>query len=554
MSTPATTIPPADRDASRGTLGTHATRAAYWNTVLLPAKLGAHLLAQLVLANALPKAEYGVYVLALAVGVTSGSLVDLGTERSVVKFLPEVAGRQGRRGVRTLLSWVFGFKLAVLVPVIAFATLFHNVFFHYLDGRVPSNQQDVARIVRSEHWTIFFSVVSLVLVGAFYDVAMQSLVATFKNKSWNIITILVTLLDPMVVTIIVLTGGNIAIVLVGRVLVALAAMFLAGAFAVFAVQESAVVEGQYVTDEEHGRPLPISRFVFYSSLQYALQVTSFFTSYAFAALILTNADEIAGYRVANGSVREILSALTAPIIGIQVPIFTRIFTARDVRQLDIAYALVARFLALILVPGGVGLALLIPNLFRVLYPKYVSFTGVCIVMIGLLFAESCLSTGTTVLLTFERYKPVIAARAIALLAFPIMFITARLYGAMGAALTSGGFAVVAALVGTIAANVVLPIRYPLAFLGRVGTAAGCMAVVVGSLAFTIGRVPDNPGGGLHRLFWLAIIGLIAALGGAVYLAVFRRIGGVEQSDIERLRTLRIPARGLILRLLIGART
>jgi hypothetical protein len=125
---------------------------------------------------------------------------------------------------------------------------------------------------------------------------------------------------------------------------------------------------------------------------------------------------------------------------------------------------------------------------------------------------------------------------------------------MGAALTSGGFAVVAALVGTIAANVVLPIRYPLAFLGRVGTAAGCMAVVVGSLAFTIGRVPDNPGGGLHRLFWLAIIGLIAALGGAVYLAVFRRIGGVEQSDIERLRTLRIPARGLILRLLIGART
>jgi O-antigen/teichoic acid export membrane protein len=315
-----------------------------------------------------------------------------------------------------------------------------------------------------------------------------------------------------------------------------------------------VVERQYVTDEEHGRPLPINRFVFYSSLQYVLQVTSFFTSYAFAALILTNADEIAGYRVANGSVREILSGLTAPIIGIQVPIFTRIFTARDVRQLNIAYALVARFLALVLVPGGIGLALLIPNLFRVLYPKYESFAGVCVVMVGLLFAESCLSTGATVLLTFERYKPVIAARAVALLAFPIMFITARWYGAMGAALTSGGFAVLAALIGTIAANVVLPIRYPIAFLGRVSMAAGCMAVVVGGLAFTVGRVPANPGGGLHRIFWLAILVLIAALGGAVYLAVFRRIGGVEESDIERLRTLRIPARGLILRLLIGTRT
>ncbi|MDQ2788071.1 MAG: hypothetical protein M3Y58_24085 [Chloroflexota bacterium] len=554
MSAPVTTVPPANPGDNRAALGTHATKAAFWNTVLLPAKLGAHLLAQLVLANALPKAEYGVYVLALAVAITAGSLVDLGTERSVVKFLPEVAGRQGRRGVRTLLSWVFGFKFAVLVPVIALATLLHGVFFRYLDTRVSPDQQDVLRIVRSEHWTIFFSVVSLVLVGAFYDVAMQSLVATFKNKSWNIITILVTLLDPIIVAVIVLTGGNIAVVLIGRVFVALAAMVLAGGYAIFAVRESADVEGQYVTDDARGRPLPIRRFVFYASLQYVLQVTSFLTSYAFAAIILSNANEIAGYRIASGTVSETLSALTVPIIGIQVPIFTRIFTARDTRQLDIAFGLVARFLALVLIPGGIGLALLIPNLFRILYPKYISFTSVCIVLIIFLFAEACLSTGTTVLLTFERYKPVIAARAIALVSLPLMFFTARRYGAMGAALTAGGFAALAALVGTIAATTLLPIRYPLAFVRRVGVAAGCMAVVVGGLAFTLGRVPDHPGGGLHRVVWLAVTAMIAAVGGAVYLAVFRRIGGVEQSDIERLRGLRIPARGLVLRVLIGSRT
>src|SRR5436305_10498915 len=94
---------PKQRNVARTALGTHATTAAFWNTVLLPAKLGSHLLAQLVLANALPKTEYGVYVLALSVGVTSGNLVDLGTERSVVKFLPEVAGREGRVGVRRLI-------------------------------------------------------------------------------------------------------------------------------------------------------------------------------------------------------------------------------------------------------------------------------------------------------------------------------------------------------------------------------------------------------------------------------------------------------------------
>lgn len=553
MSAPVAPPPPTDRSASRTALGTHATRAAFWNTVLLPAKLGSHLLAQLVLANALPKAEFGVYVLALSVGVTSGSLVDLGTERSVVKFLPEVAGRQGRRGVRTLLGWVFGFKMAVLLPVLALAALFHEAFFRYLDGRVPGDQPATAAIVRGEHWTIFFAVISLVLVGAFYDVAMQSLVATFRNKSWNVITILVTLLDPIVVTVIVLGSGNIAIVLVGRVAVALAAMCIAGVFSIYAVRESVAEERQYVVEEERGRPLPVRRFALYSGLQYALQVTSFLTSYAFAALILTNAEEIAGYRVAAGSVREILSALTTPIIGIQVPIFTRIFTARDDRQLDLAYGLVARFLALVLIPGAVGLALLMPNLFRILYPKYVSFTGVCIVLILFLFAESCLSTGTTVLLTFERYRPVIAARAIALIALPLMFFTARTYGAMGAALTSGGLAMLAALVGTVASNAVLPIRYPLAFVRRVGIAAACMAAVVGALAFTVGRVPADVGGGLHRIAWLVVTAGIAALGGIVYIAVFRRVGGIEGADIERLRSLRIPMRGLILRALTGKR-
>lgn len=553
MSTPVASPPPTDRSASRTALGTHATRAAFWNTVLLPAKLGSHLLAQLVLANALPKSEFGVYVLALSVGITSGSLVDLGTERSVVKFLPEVAGRQGRKGVRTLLGWVFGFKLAVLVPVLAIATLFHEAFFGYLDGRVPADQPDVAAIVRSEHWTIFAAVASLVLVGAFYDVAMQSLIATFRNKSWNVITILVTLLDPLVVSVLVLAGGNIATVLVGRVAVALVAMCIAGIYSIYAVRESVTEERQYVVEEERGRPLPVRRFAFYSGLQYALQVTSFFTSYAFAALILTNAEEIAGYRVASGSVREILSALTTPIIGIQVPIFTRIFTARDDRQLNVAYALVARFLALVLIPGAVGLALLMPNLFRILYPKYVSFTGVCIVLILFLFAEACLSTGTTVLLTFERYRPVVAARSIALIALPVMFFTARTYGAMGAALTSGGFALLAALVGTVASNAVLPIRYPLAFVRRVGVAACCMAAVVGALAFSIGRVPNDAGGALHRIVWLGVTACIAALGGIIYIAVFRRIGGVEAADVERLRTLRIPMRGLILRLLTGER-
>ncbi len=304
-----------------------------------------------------------------------------------------------------------------------------------------------------------------------------------------------------------------------------------------------------------GRPLPIRRFGFYSALQYGLQVTSFITSYSFAVLILPNADEIAGYRVANGSVKEILSALTVPIVGIQVPIFTRIFTARDDDQLRGAYALVSRFLALILIPGMIGMAVLTPNLYRALFPQYVGFITVGIVLVVLLFLEACLSTGTTVLLTYERYPPVILARGIALLAAPALFITAPRFGAMGAAITAGGFALLSAIVGTAASNIVLPIRYPFAFVRRVLIASVCMAVVIGALAFTVARVPAQPGGGLHRIVWLGVTSIVGAIGLIVFLVAFRLLGGMDPDDLQRVRTLRVPAWSVILvqRLLGGRR-
>ena len=554
MTAPATERPADTQERAHTALGTHATRAAFWNTALLPAKLGARLVAQLVLANALPKAEYGVYLLALSVAITAGSLVDLGTERSVVKFLPEVAGREGRAGVRRLLSWVFGVKMAVLAPAIVLAALFNAAFFRYLESRVPAippnKVNDLAAIaerdrllslLHTQQWTILGAVIALVLVGAIYDVAMQSLVATFRNGSWNLIAIAVTLLDPLVVTLIVLARGNIALVLVGRVLVALFALALAGGVALLAVRVSVEEERRYVVAEERGRPLPLRRFARYSALQYGLQVTSFLTSYAFATLILRSADEIAGYRVASGAVREILAALTIPIVGIQVPIFTRIFTARDDRQLAIAYGLVSRFLALVLIPGLLGYAILTPNLYRVLFPQYQAFIAAGVALVVLSFLESCLSTGTTVLLTYERYKPVLIARGVALLAAPVMLVSAPRYGATGAALTAGGFALAAAGIGTVACTTLLPVRYPLGFVGKVLLASGAMAAVVAALAFTVARVPADAGGGIYRMIWLAVTGAVAAVGAAVYLVAFRLLGGIDPADAERLRGLRLPA-------------
>jgi hypothetical protein len=176
-----------------------------------------------------------------------------------------------------------------------------------------------------------------------------------------------------------------------------------------------------------------------------------------------------------------------------------------------------------------------------------------IVIVLLSFAESALSTGGTVLLTFERYRPVLAARAVAFAALPLMFLTVRLYGPMGAAVTSGGCAVLAALIGTVAANRLLPLRYPLAYVGRVIAATLGMAIVVGVLANTIARVPADAGNGGQRIVWLVVMGGVAAVGALAYLLVFRWLGGIEPQDRDRIAAMRLPLHTLILGILGGAR-
>jgi O-antigen/teichoic acid export membrane protein len=537
----------------RQTLGRQAGSAAFWNTALLPLRLGANLLAQILLANALVPTAFGVYALTLSVGVTCGIFVDLGTERSIVKFLPEVAARAGHRGARRLIRWVLGVKTAVLAPFILLAIILHGAFFRYIDSRVSPGKPDVAALVQRQHWILLGVVLALVFIGAYFDVAMQSLVGTLRNKSWNLITVGVTVVDPIVVSLIVLAGGSIVAILAGRVMTALVALLGATAIAVIAVRQSVEEEQASPATGESAPPLVIRRFAAYSALQYGLQITAFLTSYAFASLILTNADDIAGYRIANGTASTILRALITPIVGLQVPVFARIFARQNAGQLQAAYGLVARFLALLLIPAAVGLAILMPNLFRILYPQFEAVAPLGIVIVLLSFTESALSTGETVLLTFERYRPVLAARAVAFLALPLMLITVPRFGPMGAALTGGGCAVLAAVIGTFAATRLLPLRYPLAFVRRVAMATAAMAVVVGVLGNTLARVPADAGNGGERILWLAVTGGVAVVGAAAYLLVFRRMGGIDPEDRTRLESLRLPLRGLTLRLLTGGR-
>ena len=76
-----------------------------------------------------------------------------------------------------------------------------------------------------------------------------------------------------------------------------------------------------------------------------------------------------------------------------------------------------------------------------------------------------------------------------------------------------------------------------------------MAIAVGFIAYTIARVPADAGSGGRRVIWLAVTGGVAAVGGLIYLLVFRWMGGIEPQDRVRIAAMRLPLRGLILRVL-----
>src|SRR5258705_11705396 len=87
--------------------------------------------------NYLQPAEYGVLALLTGLTATIGLYADLGIERSLPRFIPEVERREGRAGVARFLWRVIGLKLILVLLCIVGLQLFSAP----LVGRVVANEQ-----------------------------------------------------------------------------------------------------------------------------------------------------------------------------------------------------------------------------------------------------------------------------------------------------------------------------------------------------------------------------------------------------------------------------
>ena len=518
-----------------------------WNAVWQIAKLAAGFMSAIVVANLLSKDSYGTVARIGALAGTFGLIADFGVERGLAKFLPEIESRYGRGGVRRTLQLVLAQKMVVVLIIVAGCLVFQDRLFAYWESNL--NEEGTLAILRQYRDIFFWALMALIFLGAIFDVFMQTLTAYFKQRASGAIAFVAQILGPLLRLGVVLVGWGILGFVGVMVTVPLVATALA-AWQTLTIRRELAARP---TLDATGARVP-QRLVAYSSLSYWQQLTEYLYSLDFVLLALPGASAAASFKFAHSLINQALGALWSPLAGIQIPLFTRLHARDDLRQLREAYAILSKFLAAVMIPAAIGLAILAYNLTVILGAKYVDAAGVASILALTLCIDAAISVPLAILMAYEQYRPMLIARTCALIAVPLVFFAVPRYGIIGAALVMG---CVRLLCDGIAMGFALrhfELRYPLRFVGRVALAALAMALVIAPLAFGPLRpgLPWDLTNGLSRVDQ-ALYGLgNAALGGVgalVYLGVFKLTGGLDPEDRRRIVELRLPLASKILRFL-----
>src|SRR5262249_43137007 len=100
-------------------------------------------LASVVYYQYLSKEEVAVVFLLTSLATTIGLYADLGIERSLPRFLPEVEHHEGRAGVVRFMRRVMGLKLLVLLVPLLGLVAFAGPLARYLSGE---QRKEAARL------------------------------------------------------------------------------------------------------------------------------------------------------------------------------------------------------------------------------------------------------------------------------------------------------------------------------------------------------------------------------------------------------------------------
>ncbi|MFI5183378.1 MAG: polysaccharide biosynthesis C-terminal domain-containing protein [Vicinamibacteria bacterium] len=544
--------------------------AARWNVLLFPLRLLVGLGASVIYYRNLSMDQVGVLFLLQSLAATVGLYADLGIERTLPRFLPEVEREAGRAGVHKLLTRVIRLKLLVLLVLIAGLAAFSGpiggaLAAHQrrelveLEGRHsrPGLELAAARGLEREiaakravigeldsKGGLFLGAIGVLLVlGALFDVYMQVLTAYLKQRSWNLITTASTLVQPVLVTAFITAGWGITGVLVGMVVAPLVSVLLAAWQASRASRELVPAVGAGGQETSLDR-----RFARFAGTNYLMQVATWMYDLQFvvflsaATLSLTDVARLGfSYKFA----KDLLGYVWTPLKGVMVPVLSRVHARREPGALLEAHATLTRIIWLLELPAAVGLLVLVPATVTVFYPKYADTSGLIAVFVVFVFAESLIFVPENVLMVTEQYRPVILSQLLAFLVVPLAWVLLPRYGILGVALAVGTARILSRAVTLVAGRLRLGLTFPLAFGARVGAAS---LVMGGALALAL-RLAGGALSAGEKPRGVLVLASLVFLGVAVFVGALRLFGGLHEEERRRLLSLPVPFKGLLERVL-----
>lgn len=243
----------------------------------------------------------------------------------------------------------------------------------------------------------------------------------------------------------------------------------------------------------------------------------------------------------------VLGYLYTPLVGVQVPLFTRVRQGEGGTILG-AYQSITRLQALLIIPGGVGLVLLAEPIFTLLIPQYTAAASLVWVLVPALFLECLLTTAHNVLIVYEKLRIIIISRLLTLVSVPLVIVLTPTLGIVGAALAFGVARVLAGFWVTASGYRLLDLRWPWAFTWRVTLASAAMAVLVALCSIWLGA-PNPEATRIERLLSLPLLFAVAAVGGVGFLFTLRLLGGLDPADRSQLERLKLPLKRWLLKFL-----
>jgi len=272
---------------------------------------------------------------------------------------------------------------------------------------------------------------------------------------------------------------------------------------------------------------------------YVFEMSNYFAQPAFAspalAAVSSGPATVALFNVAFQIPLMTVVVILAGFQGLYRPLFSGVIAERSPERIRTAFSEVTKVQAILLIPAGVGLALMLPDYITLLFTsQFAAAAPLARVLCACLFVEALFNLGNILLSADHRYGLSLAAQALRIVG-AFVFVWLAMRGSVLLATTAFGMGrVLASAFGFIVARRVYHVQLPVVFITRVSLAAIMMAAVVVVMRLLL---PQS---------WPAVIAETLA-GAAVALVGIRWFRALGPREVDLLRRATLPGRVILLR-------